>query len=377
MIKIITICLATLLPNIALSQSYKHPYGKKIGFTENIIATSDGDIDYEVECVNSKYMGISYKQILRLPKLPHTLTLGPDAGEQKSALHRLKLVPPANIKIVRIIIKNKDNQIINVNGAYGAPYETSVVKIDDTSLAASKLNEPIKVEYAVKAETEDEDPIKSSAKIPIYRVDRLPEHLVFITKKIKEEGHHENDWGDSYSPLPAGAHEKLYYFPQPTSPITSTCIGYANHVVRHGLQKWRGAGSAVSGPPNIPAGIGSTSGVAYAESLLKQDGWKIYFFNNGIEDAEGVFAPFANVSITEEIIDIANNATAQARYATLIKAEYAYLIKQSGGHVANWADGTVYESHIFKANDAIFGTASSINAFLKSNHGFLVIPPSN
>jgi len=377
-IRFLAIPLSIFLLGTANGDQYKHRLTKKIGFTENEIETIKGVVPYELEVQTPGTVGISYNQILHLPKLSHAHPLGqPTTVTEVTAT--LKLSPPPKVKVVAVEVDNVAEQRIEVNGGYGAAVTVPGLKFDATTLAAAELNdEAITVFFEAEPEGSSETAEGFEEPIPLWRVDTISKHLAFVTKKILEEGQHQFDEGSQYVPQSPNSGELIFYFPQSDSAKARiSCLGYAVHVLRHGLQKWRGDYAAINPLVDIQ-GVAASSGIRYIESLAQQDGWSVYYVSKDDTPPENR-APMNTLdklSITESIVNIDTDPVMTAKVqALLAAAPYGVVIKDSGTHIGNFAENVVYESHWTETGDAIFDRTATFNNFI-GGYGFLAIPPN-
>ena len=374
----LAIPLWLLLLETGNSEQYKHRLTKKIGFTENEIETIKGAVSYELEVQTPATVGISYNQILHLPKLTHSQPLGqPPTVAEVTAI--LKLTPPPKVKVVAVEVDNVPEQRIEVNGGYGQAVTVPGLKFDATTLAAAELNEEaITVFFKSKPEGTSETAEGFEENIPLWRVDTISKHLAFITKKILEEGQHDFDEGSEYLPQSPNSGELKFYFPQSGgAKARISCLGYAVHVLRHGLQKWRGDYTAIKTLVQVQ-GVAATSGVLYAESLVQNDGWTLYYISKDSTPPEN--RPPNHVldklTLTGIIVDIDSDPEKLTQLQELLAATtYGIVLKESGSHIGNFTENSVYESHWTETGDSIYDKSATFNNFI-GDYGFLAIPPN-
>ena len=377
---LIFLCCSSSLRSVEPApEGEKHPLNRKIGFTtEKKTIAGVGKFVWEIQSFDdlsnpAKHVGISYEKKLHLPKLPHTDTV-PALVIAKVQLS-LKITPPAGAKITRVSIKNAANTKVTANTDYGKPFTTTGLSADATTLSQSgEIADAITVNIQHK-KAGVEGSTTASFQIPLVRVDTLSDTLILCTKKIKEEGQHENEYGSELKE--SGAIERqLYFLPQKGEKVSISCIGHCLHALRHGYQKWDGVDAKVSITKLDDMVEGSAIGFL---QTLANKGWTIYYISKDATTRSGR----PGRKVIEQLMpctDVLNCAVqgspGQNQLNALCALPWAFIVEASGLHVGMSLSGTLYEAHYLKTGDDIYDNRLKAKDFvLSQDFGFIAVPP--
>ncbi|MFD0894197.1 hypothetical protein KBB96_09305 [Luteolibacter ambystomatis] len=357
LVTIVMFVMAGWIPLSAMAaeapEGDKHPLKKKIGFTTNQQTIDLGGPNggapnnkmvWTLEAVTVAESDLSYKKVIHVQK-----------GKEMTA--RLKVTPPATVKILEVSVKNAQNQKIpQPSPAFGKVFDNSTLKFDATTIAAKTNPNAITVKFEYKSATPqgNEEVLTSTINIPVNRIDTLSEAINTVTKKIFEEGQHDYDVGSDSG---QAGNEDVLYFPQNPPPNAwISCVGFTLHALRHAHKFWINSSPIGFSPYKSQSTEGDV--VGHMNWLRIKRGWKIYYVtetNKTLSQVnDGYFANATWSGITEYTECKTAGTPGNAGFTALTAKPFIYMSRRAGYHAGMGVEGVAYEAHADLVHDAIF-----------------------